>query len=127
MTILALLLALAAPVQNLPLNAVIAPLTAFRVAWDFPAAETPDGFRVFCDGAILANYSPSQVTKSTTSDPAMVTYTATVPGLPAGRHTCHVVAFNAAGDSLPSNVVEPVMALRASAPVELRFVIEIKR
>jgi hypothetical protein len=120
----ALLLAQNTP---LPLSAVIPPGTAFRLAWDYPAAETVDGFRLKCDGAILANYSLAQLERSAGSTASLATFTATAPGMPAGKHICHVVAFRGDIDSDPSNTVEPMMAVRSSAPVELRFVIEIRK
>ena len=127
MTVIALLLALASSAPQLPLSAVIPPNTAFRVAWDHPGANV-DGFRWRCDGTIVQNFTIAQlvVTPPATAG-GLSTYTATVPGLTAGKHSCSVVAYNVAGDSDSSNVVEPISATKSAAPVELRFVVEIRK
>ena len=127
MRVVALLLAMSAPAQPLPLSAVIAPNASFRVAWDHPG-QNVDGFRWRCDGAIAQNFTIAQlvVTPPTTAG-GLNTYTATVPALSAGKHLCSVVAYNLAGDSDASNTVEAIAALKSTAPVELRFVIEIRK
>jgi hypothetical protein len=116
---------LAAPAAPQTLTAVVTPGVPFRIAFDHDGVAI-DGFRWWCGGQILKNFKLSELETVTRSDaPTMKTFAGTVPGLPAGRHTCHVTAFNAAMDSDPSVSIEPIAAVKPPAPVDLKIVVTV--
>lgn len=73
--------------------------TPFEVSFKHDGLLMPS-FRWWCDGSIAKNFSPTETKQPSTTPDAdgRYTYTVTVPGLPAGSHTCFVSAFNDVGE-----------------------------
>jgi hypothetical protein len=110
------------------LSVSIAPNTPFQISFDSPV-DTSTSYRVWCDGNILKNYTATEINNGKSTVPnadGTFTFTISVPGLSLGKHSCLVSAFNDLGEakSLPLDV--PVGTI-PSAPINLRFVVEIKK
>lgn len=110
------------------LSVSIPPSTPFQLSFDSPADPTTF-YRVWCDGAILKNYTTAEINtgKSSVSNAdGTTTFTISVPGLPLGKHSCLISAYNDLGESKSSLLDVPVGTI-PSSPINLRFVVEIKK
>src|SRR5687767_5027765 len=81
--------------QTPQLTVALRPQEAFQVGWQgYPT----DSFRWWCDGAIVKNFTPEELTKGTTvlsPETEFVEISAAVPGLPEGTHSCAVSSYTA--------------------------------
>ena len=66
-----------------------------QMVWDYaePLPDNVDGFRVYCADTPVWEGVGRVVLLSNTS-------------MPVGRQDCYVVAYNAAGESDPSNIID---------------------
>lgn len=109
------------------------PNTPFDVQWEHDGKDNAR-FRMWCDGGIIKNYAPSELTKSATADAeGFFTYTAKAPGLALGEHDCFVSAYNVVDASLPDakgsavrfSVAETIPQKVPAAPVRFRILVTI--
>lgn len=110
------------------LSVTIPPGTVFQISFDSPV-DSSVSYRVWCDGNILKNYTTAEINNAKSSLPnadGTTTFTVSVPGLPLGKHSCLVSAFNDLGESKSLPLDVPVGTI-PSAPINLRFVVEIKK
>ena len=111
---------------------VIPPNTPFKIAFE---AGPTDNFRWWCNGEIKKNFAEADLTKGAATPDGYLTYEATVPGLPAGLHTCLVSAWkviegsptgeawpDAKGAPIPGGVLVGVGPL---TPINLRVIVTI--
>lgn len=108
------------------LSVSIKPNTPFTIAWD-QAGEVGTKFRFWCDGTILKNFSAVELTKTSTPNAdGTFTFTAQVPGLPAGNHPCFVSAYaDEIGEAkMETPLVIPVGNIPA-VPVRLKIVVSV--
>lgn len=114
------------------LTATVAPNTPFQIQWDHDTLMTP-GFRWWCDGGIVYNFKHVDVQwandpKGPNAD-GTFTYTAQVPGLAAGDHSCTISAFNEAAPTLGDAKGEVAIVHVATAqkipsmPVRVKIVV----
>ena len=117
------LLALALTTQTLTVT--IKPSTPFTLSWDQPADTTQPSFRLWCDNAILKNYTAAELTKAPTPNAdGTTTITAQAPGLPAGNHSCFVSAFNDIGESKGS-AIPITVGTAPGTPLRLKVVVSV--
>ena len=135
---LAAALLMSAPVNGgLQTNTgVIAPNTAFSVAWDAPtgtdAAEL--SYRFWCGPStstpaagrtIIQNFSPAQLNKTVVGQ-----WSATISaGLKEGGYLCHVSSFKTLADQViesdPSNTITIAVGTKPPAPSNLRRIAQL--
>ncbi len=80
--------------------------------WDYadPLPADVDGFRLYCDGGVV--YTGTQPTVTCAAAGTEV----------VGPHSCYAVAYNASGESTPSNTLDyDFVTGGPSAPLNLRF------
>lgn len=107
------------------LTVTLKPATPFTITWDMPVDNSGPSFRLWCDGAVVKNYTPKELTKAPLDNPdGTVTYTAEAPGLSAGNHSCFVSAFNLIGE-VKGEPIPLVVGVLPSTPLRLKVVITV--
>ena len=112
------------------ITATVKPLTSFQVVFDHDAGgDSTIAYRFWCDGAIVRNFLPGDLTKAATPNAdGTVAITATVPGgLAVGTHSCWVSAFNGTSESagVPIPLVAAVVSAAPKTPLHLRLVVQV--
>lgn len=114
--------------------------TPFDVSFKHDGLLMPS-FRWWCDGSIAKNFSSTETRQPATPPDVdgRYLYTVSVPGLPAGSHSCFVSAFNDQGEfkacnaAVTTDCVTPIAFTVGSAvpigkppavPVDLRIVVK---
>lgn len=68
-------------------------------------------YRLWCDGAILKNYSDAEISagkSSTVNANGDFIFTLTAPGLATGKHTCLMSAYNVIGEAKGDPIDIPI-------------------
>lgn len=107
------------------LTVTIKPATPFVITWDQPPSDDPLSFRLWCDGAIVKNYTAAELTKAAAPNAdGSTSYTATAPGLPSGSHSCLVSAFNPIAEA-KSDAIPLLVGTAPATPIKLRIVVSV--
>ena len=120
-----ILLAVLTPLQTLTVT--VKPATPFPITWDQPVE--PDGsaapsFRLWCDSAIVKNFSAAEITKGPPNADGTIPHSATAPGLAAGAHSCFVSAFNDVGES-KGTAIPITVGTAPATPLRLKIVVQV--
>lgn len=106
------------PAQTL--TVAIPPNTAFVIS--FEDSDMIVGFRWWCNGAIVKNFSDAEVTAGrVVGNPTVITVS--VPGLPAGKHSCLVSAFNVIAE-VKSDPVEIPVGNLPMKPANIKVIVK---
>lgn len=68
-------------------------------------------YRLWCDGAIVKNYSDAEISAGksiTVNADSDFIFTLTAPGLPIGKHTCLMSAYNLVGEAKGDSTDIPI-------------------
>lgn len=97
------------------------PNTPFQITFDHEKQDSQAQYRWWCGGVIVKNFSAVEVVQlAPAGADGMSTLSATVPGLPLGKHSCFVSAFNEFGEEKGAPIQIPVGG-PPSAPLRLRY------
>lgn len=110
------------------LTVQLKPNTPFVVQWEqrLEDALTPK-WRWWCNGVIVKNFAMAEVKIGVEINPTDRTQvlTATVPGLPAGKHECLVSAFDEGFTELKSDPIPLTVSGGITTPLRLRVLVTI--
>lgn len=129
-----MILLLLALLQGPVLTVTVPPATPFTISFDHPG-DNSVAFRWWCENAIVKNFPAVEVTKATTANAdGTFTFTATVPGLPAGQHVCFVSAtypgdtteYKGDAVTFPVASTTPPTTGPKVAPIRLMIVVPVK-
>lgn len=119
----AILLAAATVLQQASGTFVVTPNTPLKIQFEaVPAADNV--YRWGCVSASTSNPSPAPVTLTVVAGApttgSRITYTADVPGLPAGVYGCGVGISNSVttANNLPEVISDPIAVISGNLPVK---------
>lgn len=99
------------------LTIAIPPNTAFQIAFDDDDSDV--NYRWWCDGAIIKNFSSAEITAGKSG----TTFTLSVPGMIAGKHSCLISAFNSLGETKSDPIDVPIGNLPVK-PNSLKIIVK---
>lgn len=111
------------------LTVTIKPATPFQIQWDQLLEGTFTArYRWWCDGVIVKNFAPADLTISPTfNEDRTQAITATVPGLPAGAHSCFVSAYDtgAVFPEMKGEAIPLAVGTGPTTPLRLRILVTV--